>query len=87
MAQRLRKTSDQSSALLPQPKRSTERGEAHRKLLAALTAHHKYEDGGCLNLEPIGNNELARLAEVSKATASAFFNKEFGGHPRAGRPL
>jgi hypothetical protein len=61
-------------------KRSTERGEGRAKLIAALTKHHKYADGGCLNLEPVGNNELARMAEVSKRTASAFFDKEFDGH-------
>ncbi|MGD9719890.1 MAG: hypothetical protein AB7O59_01595 [Pirellulales bacterium] len=66
-------------------KRSTERGEGRAKLIGALTKHHKYADGSCLNLEPIGNNELARLAEVSESTASAFFNNEFnqgetGGH-------
>jgi hypothetical protein len=62
------------------PKRSTERGEGRAKLIAALTKHHQYADGSCLNLEPIGNNELARLAEVDKATASAFFKKEFRGY-------
>ena len=66
-------------------KRSTERGEGRAKLIGALTKHHQYADGSCLNLEPIGNNELARLAEVSESTASAFFNNEFnqgetGGH-------
>lgn len=61
-------------------KRSTEGGEARLKLIAALTKHHSYENGGCLNLEPIGNNELARQAEVSVSTASAFFTKEFKGH-------
>jgi len=64
------------------PKRSTERGEGRAKLIAALTKHHKYADGGCLNLEPIGNNELARLAGVSESTASAFFNKQFEGHTK-----
>src|SRR5439155_2777655 len=64
----------------PAPKRSTERGEGRVKLIAALTKHHQYADGGCLNLEPIGNNELARLAGVAKRTASAFFDKEFQGH-------
>jgi hypothetical protein len=63
-------------------KRSTERGEGRTKLIAALTKHHKYADGSCLNLEPIGNNELARLAEVAKRTASAFFGKEFQGHAK-----
>ena len=65
-------------------KRSTERGEARVKLLAALTEHHKYADGSCLNLEPIGNNELARLAEVDQSTASAFFNREFNKGERGG---
>ncbi len=63
-------------------KRSTERGEGRVKLIAALTKHHKYADGGCLNLAPIGNNELARLAVVSDSTASAFFTKEFEGHTK-----
>ena len=63
-------------------KRSTERGEGRAKLIAALTKHHQYADGGCLNVEPIGNNELARLAEVAKRTASAFFDKEFRGHAK-----
>jgi hypothetical protein len=69
-----------SLSTAPEPtksKRSTERGEGRAKLIAALTKHHKYADGSCLNLEPIGNNELARLAEVSESTASAFFNNEF----------
>ncbi|MCC7085283.1 MAG: hypothetical protein IT427_09780 [Pirellulales bacterium] len=64
------------------PKRSTERGEGRVKLIAALTKHHRYADGGCLNLEPIGNNELARLAGVDQATASAFFKQQFGGHAK-----
>ena len=66
----------------PRAKRSTERGEGRAKLIAALTKHHKYADGSCLNLDPIGNNELARLAGVSESTASAFFNKEFDGHTK-----
>jgi len=61
-------------------KRSTQRGEAKDKLISALTKHHEYTDGSCLNLAPVGNNELARLAEVSISTASKFFNKQFGGH-------
>lgn len=61
-------------------KRGTTRGEARAKLIAALTKHHRYSDGGCLNLEPVGNNELARMGEVAKRTASAFFSKEFQGH-------
>jgi len=64
------------------PKRSTERGEGRAKLIAALTKHHQYADGGCLNLEPIGNNELAKAAGVSPSTASAFFNNKFKGHTK-----
>jgi hypothetical protein len=69
-------------ATQPAPKRSTERGEGRAKLIAALTKHHQYADGGCLNLEPISNNQLARLAGVAKRTASAFFKKEFDGHSK-----
>jgi hypothetical protein len=64
------------------PKRSTERGEGQKKLIAALTKHHQYAQGGSLNLEPIGNNELARLAGVAQRTASAFFRKKFQGHSK-----
>jgi hypothetical protein len=64
------------------PKQSTERGEGRAKLIAALTKHHQYANGGCLNPEPIGNNELAKAAGVSNSTASAFFNNEFEGHTK-----
>ena len=47
-----------------------------------MTKHHKYADGGWLNLKPIGNNELARQAEVAKRTASEFFKREFKGHSK-----
>jgi len=63
-------------------KRSTEQGEARVKLIGALTKHHRYSDNSCLNLEPIGNNELARAAGVSPSTASAFFTKRFKGHKK-----
>jgi hypothetical protein len=69
-----------AKARAKKPKRSTERGEGRAKLIAALTKYHQYADGGCLNLEPIGNNELARLAGVDRATASAFFKQKFKGH-------
>jgi hypothetical protein len=70
-----------AGAIRPQ-KRSTEKGEARLKLIAALTKHHDYAHGSCLNLEPVGNNELAQLADVSVSTASEFFNKQFGGHTK-----
>ena len=71
---------DEAKATPTKAKRSTVQGEGQAKLIAALTKHHKYADGSCLNQEPVGNNELARDAEVYKSTASAFFKKEFGGH-------
>lgn len=61
-------------------KRSTEKGEARVKLVAGLTKHHKYDQGGCLNFEPIGCNKLARQTKVVQATASAFFKEVFGSH-------
>jgi hypothetical protein len=64
------------------PKRSTQRGEGRAKLIAALSKHHQYADGGCLNLEPIGNNELAKAAGVYPSTASAFFKDQFEGHAK-----
>jgi hypothetical protein len=64
------------------PKRSTVRGEGKAKLIAALTQHHRYAKGSCLNLEPIGNNELAKAAGVVPSTASAFFNDKFQGHAK-----
>src|SRR5262249_18046423 len=62
------------------PKRSTERGEAEVKPLAELNQHHQYENGGCLNSDWIGCNNLSRIAVVAKSTASAFFKQHFGGH-------
>jgi hypothetical protein len=52
-------------------KRSTERGEGRAKLIAALTKYHQYAEGGCLILEPIGNNELAKAAGVCKPRIAA----------------
>lgn len=48
--------------------------------MAGLNKHHRYDHPEGLNLEPIGNNDLARLAGVDPSTASAFFTKEFGGY-------
>jgi len=68
-------------------KRSTVKGEARAKIIAALTEHHKYQDGGCPNLEPIGVRELARKADVAGSSVTDFFNSEFnngdkGGHKK-----
>jgi len=71
-----------NTAPAKKPKRSTVPGEAREKIIAALTKHHEYADGGCLNPEPIGNNELARQVDVSVSTASKFFKEEFEGHTK-----
>lgn len=63
-------------------KKSSERGEARLKLIAALTKHHRYADGGSLNQEPINNNALAEAAKVARSTASVFFEKQFEGHAK-----
>jgi hypothetical protein len=64
-------------------KKSTAKGEAQEKIVPALTLHHKYQNGGCLNEEPIGANELARLADVGQASVNRFFDKHFGvGKPK-----
>jgi len=77
-----KRTERAGGAVETKPKRSTVKGEAQAKIIGALTLHHKYQHGGCLNLEPIGNNELARLADVSESTASAFFRKKFQGYTK-----
>jgi hypothetical protein len=61
-------------------KRSTARGDARIKLIAALTAYHQYDDGGCQNFDPVGSNKLAKMAAVSNDSASQFFKGEFGSH-------
>jgi hypothetical protein len=63
-------------------KRSTEPGEAKAKIIAALTAHHQYDNGSCGKLAPIGGNELARVAKVSQGKVSGFFKEQFGSHSK-----
>jgi len=61
-------------------KPSAHQGEGQTKLTAALLIHHGYDSGWFQTEEPIGVNALARLAGVSKSTASAFFRNTFGGY-------
>ena len=68
----------------PKAKRSTVRGEGPAKLIAALTKHHQYANGGCLEKAPIGVNELADLADVSSSTVSKFFNDTFNNGEKEG---
>jgi hypothetical protein len=65
-------------ATLPKPKRGTVRGDARTKIIAALSKHHQYAEGGCLNTAPAKVRELAQLAGVSPDSVSEFFKKEFG---------
>lgn len=50
------------------------------QIIGALTTHHKYFDGSCLNQEPIGNNVMASGLKINQGTTSAFFKKKFDGH-------
>lgn len=78
----------QPQAVLTNPGRANHKNQPHKKnnhnrdnandlLIAVITKHHRYADGGCLHTEPIGNNKLARLANVAKSTASKFFRCKF----------
>jgi len=72
---------DEESARRPKTavrtKKSTSKGDAQTKIIGALSAYHQFDGDDCLNLEPIGNNELARSAEVSGSTVSLFLQKQF----------
>lgn len=63
-------------------KRSTTRGDAREKIIGALTKHHEFADGSCMNQDPIGCNVLAKTAQVSSSTASDFIKKQFGSHTK-----
>ena len=49
-------------------------------IIGVLNKHHQYENGSCLNSEPIGCRELARRLSKAAAVISHFFKKEFEGH-------
>ena len=76
-------TAATSPATMPtKAKRSTKRSTkgSEELIISALTSRHKYADGCCLNLEPVGNNELARFLDINQSTMSTFFKDKFGGH-------
>ncbi len=58
-------------------KRNTTPGSADALIISHLSKHHSYKDGGCLLMEPIGGNELARKAGVSKGAVSSFWKRRF----------
>jgi hypothetical protein len=72
-----------NTATARKPKRSTERGEGEAKLIAALTKHHQYAEGGCMKWDPINSNGLAEKAKAGKGSANRFFNKWFGSAKKA----
>lgn len=61
------------------PKKSTKKGGIKEKIIKALETHHEYENGSCLNYEPIKVRRLARLLGVQASTISDFFKREFAG--------
>jgi hypothetical protein len=66
------------NAAREKPKRSTQKGDARIKIIAGLTEHHKYQNGGCGNLAPVQVRQFARKCQVSPDSVSTFFKKEFG---------
>jgi len=73
-------TTPEPSPPVGKGKRSTARGDARAKIIAALTKHHRYAAGSLLNQEPVSVAGLAAAAGVSKSTASSFLADEFKGH-------
>ena len=61
-------------------KRNTKWSGAELKVIAALSKHHKYSDGSCLNQEPIALRHLASMAGVSPSAASKFLRVQFGSY-------
>jgi hypothetical protein len=64
---------DPPAPATPRPRRGRPaRGSpaGQQKVVAALLAHHRYENGGVLNWEPAPLAALAKLAGVSSSTAS-----------------
>lgn len=82
-AKLLRDSAKPSKRRTGRPKK-TERDSA-TKLIAALTAHHGYEeDGGLANYEPATNRGLADKYNLSKNALSRFLTEKLGkaGHKR-----
>ncbi len=64
----------------PKPKASRPPADSKTILVSALTKHHRYADGSCLNQEPIGCNALAKSVGLSGGLASRFFKRYFKSH-------
>lgn len=63
-------------------KKTVAYGEADTQILSMLLVHHKYQDGGCGNFVPAKGVDLIRDLGLSKAAASGFFKRKFGGQDR-----
>ncbi len=61
------------------PKKKPAKGGQRLKAIAALSAHHQYDGESCLNFEPIGVGELAKLAHVSVGTVTNLLWDAFDG--------
>jgi hypothetical protein len=75
---------NRKSRTTTKPKRTSEPTATELALINALTCHHQYERGSCLNYEPIRNNDLARNAGVNPGRASEFFSKHFDQNGKEG---
>ncbi len=45
----------------------------------ALSTHHQYEEGSCLNFEPATFGQLAKIGGFAPSTAKEHIDKQFGG--------
>lgn len=59
-------------------KGTTKKGGEDDDIIAALTAHHQYDNGHCRNMVPIGVRELEDTYQVKRDRATRFFKKHFG---------
>jgi hypothetical protein len=75
---------DQRAVAARPVKRNTTPGAADAAILSALCAHHQYRDGGCNNWEPIGGNQLAKLARVSGGAVTGFWKRRLKREDRDG---
>ena len=53
---------------------------ASENVLPALLVHHQYDQGSIGNYDPISLVKLEKKFGIKKATASRWFQKNFGGH-------
>jgi hypothetical protein len=77
-------TGDQQSARPRAKKRNTTRGDADAAILSALCAHHKFQDRSCGNWEPIGGNDLGKLARCAAGSVTGFWKRRYGSDDRDG---